>query len=127
MPRTTVVFYMRRDGSVPVLEWMDELQKRSPRARAKCRARITQLAEFGHELRRPKAAFVRGGIYELRCRVGRAQFRILYFFHGRGVVVLSHGLTKERVLPDADIDRARRRRRAFEADPAAHTYGEDPL
>ena len=43
---------------------------------------IRWLALFGHELRRPKADFLRDGIYELRAREGRANYRVLYFFHG---------------------------------------------
>ncbi len=50
--------------------------------------------------------------------------RLLYFFHGQGVAVVAHGLTKEDILPAADIERALRRKRAFEADPEKHTYRE---
>lgn len=51
-------------------------------------------------------------------------YRLLYFFHGRTVAVVAHGLTKEDVVPPADIERALRRKKLFEADPEKHTYRE---
>jgi phage-related protein len=94
-------------------------------AYATCVAAIGRLADFGHELRRPLADFLRDGIYELRVRKGRVNYRILYFFHGRGLAILGHALTKEDNVPDADIERVLRRKKAFEADPAGHSYSEE--
>lgn len=85
---------------------------------------IQQLRQQGHALRRPTADYLRDGIHELRFRMGRVQYRLLYFFHGRGVAVLVHGLTKEREVPRFDIERALTRRRAFVTDPERHTYTE---
>ena len=92
MPKIDVVFYKEDDGSVPILEWLDSLQKK---ALDKCTVRIERLAEMGHELRRPEADFLRDGIYELRVGLQHVNFRILYFFHGRTAAVVSHGLMKE--------------------------------
>jgi hypothetical protein len=47
---------------------------------------------------------------------------MLYFFHGREVVVLAHALTKEDQIAQADIDRAIKRMKLFKANPKAHTY-----
>jgi phage-related protein len=60
------------------------------------------------------------GIHELRARRGHVHYRILYFFHGRNVAVLCHALTKEDEVPEADIERARRRKQTFATNPAAH-------
>ena len=49
-------------------------------------------------------------------------YRILYFFAGRDIVVVSHGLKKEREVPATEINRAIERKKRFEADPASHTY-----
>jgi hypothetical protein len=65
---------------------------------------------------------LRDGIYELRPSYQGVNYRILYFFMGRDVVVLSHGITKEGAVPATEIDRAIERRKRFEADPKAHTY-----
>lgn len=64
---------------------------------------------------------MRDGIYELRVKSGRVNYRILYFFHRTAAAVLGHALTKEGKVPDADIERAIRRKARFEANPEAHT------
>jgi hypothetical protein len=38
---------------------------------------------------------LRDGIYELRMRKGHVNDRILYFFHGQGLTVLGHAITKK--------------------------------
>ncbi|PYV85490.1 MAG: hypothetical protein DMG05_22545 [Acidobacteria bacterium] len=89
----------------------------------KCAVKIERLRELGHELRRPEADYLRNGIYELRASFQSVSYRILYFFHGK-TAVLSHGLTKEQVVPPREIDRALERKRKFESDPERHTLEE---
>jgi phage-related protein len=125
MPQTTIVFYKEADGEVPVLDWLRALHRRDRRAYAACIARMQRLAAMGHELRRPEADYLRDGIYELRVRRGRVQYRILYFFHGQRLAVLAHALTKEGQVPPADIERAIRRKDAFAPDPETHSYAEE--
>ena len=122
----TIVFFKDCDASVPVKKWLDdEVARRDLRIAAKCRVRINLLKEQGHALRRPYADYLRDGIYELRIAYGTVNYRILYFFHGDGkAVVLAHGLTKEDVVPDKDIDLAVQRKSVFESDPERHTYHE---
>src|SRR2546425_6688611 len=122
MPRTHVVFYQEADGQAPVVEWLQDLRRSNERAWTNCRARIELLAQLGHELRRPAADYLRDGIYELRAKQGHVQYRLLYFFHGRQIAILAHSLTKEDIIPGADIERARKRKNLFEANPKAHTY-----
>ena len=121
MPRTQVVFYQEA-GEAPVVNWLRDLMETNEKAWAHCRARIEMLAQLGHELRRPAADYLRDGIYELRARQGHVQYRILYFFHGRQVAILTHSLTKEDTVPVVEIERAIRRKRLFESDPGKHTY-----
>lgn len=125
MPRTTVFFYREASGEAPVLSWLRELRKKDLQGYAKCAARVRLLAEMGHELRRPIADTLRDGIYELRARSGRVNYRLLYFFHGKNVAILAHALTKEAGVPDVDIDRAIARRKALENDPETHTAEEE--
>jgi len=125
MPRTNVVFYRESSGEAPVLEWLGELRKTNRRAYETCVAAVERLAIFGHELRRPLSDLLRDGIHELRIRKGRVNYRILYFFHGRDLAVLGHAITKTDVVPDAEIERCVRRKRAFESDPDAHAYSEE--
>lgn len=125
MPETRVIFFQEREGEAPVVKWLEELRASNPKAWANCRVRIEQLRQWGHELRRPAADFLRDGIYELRAKQGRVQYRLLYFFHGRNVAILAHSLTKEDEIAAVDIDRALKRKRQFEANPEEHTYEEN--
>lgn len=125
MPQTDVIFYQEAPGDVPVLDWIEELAAQDQRAGRKCLAAIQRLKSMGHELRRPEADLLRDGVYELRVGVGRVNYRLLYFFHGRNVAILAHGLTKEKRVPPVDIDRAVARKKRFEGDPETHSYRED--
>ena len=125
MPRTDVIFYQQDPQNVPVLDWPKELRRSDRKAYESCVAAIERLASSGHELRRPLADVLRDGIHELRIRKGHVNYRILYFFHGRNLAILGHALTKEGNVPAADIERAIRRKRAFEASPDQHTYSEE--
>lgn len=104
-----------------MLGWLNGLPKK---AYAKAFVRIERLAELGEELRRPEAEYLGNDIYELRWRLQSVNYRILYFFHGKNLVVLAHSLTKEKHIPQRDIKIAIQRKAAFEADPEAHIYAE---
>jgi phage-related protein len=122
MPATELVFFMDDDGSVPFLDWFDGLQAR---AQDKCRVRLERLEQLGHELRRPEADLLRDGIYELRVGLQGLNYRMLYFFHGRNLVVISHGIIKERIVPPKEIDLAIRRKSQFSSNPEKHTYHQE--
>lgn len=122
MPIVEVQFYKEVDESVPVLAWLQEMARRDQRIVARIHQRIERLAELGSDLRRPECDYLRDNIYELRVRFGRVNYRVLYFFYGKAVVVLSHGLTKEDAVPEGEIDIAVRRRHTFVADPTKHSY-----
>ena len=120
MAAIRVVFYRERER-VPLRDWLDSLP---PAARERCRDRLWRLAEMGHELRRPSVARVCAGLYELRVKYRRLNLRMLYFFHGQMVVVVSHGFVEQQaVIPLAEVCRALDCRARFEADPDAHTAG----
>ncbi len=92
MAQTEVLFFREpKEDSVPLLKWLDELPLK---VKAKCAERIDRLGELGHELRRPEADFLRDGIYELRASYQGVHYRMLYFFMGKAVVVVSHGLPR---------------------------------
>jgi phage-related protein len=125
MPATKLIFFREADGTAPAVEWLTQLLNENARAFAKCRARLARLAELGHELRRPEADYLRDDIYELRSRLGTVNYRVLYFFHGRNVAIVSHGLTKEAEVPSREIDQAIKRKAAFAASPTKHTFTGD--
>src|ERR1700687_5606041 len=98
MPSTEVIFFKDAKNEVPAIVWLDD---QLDKVQDKFTARIERLEELGHELRRPEADFLRDGIYEIRVKHLRVNYRILYFFHNHQAI-LSHGLTKEDVVPAGD-------------------------
>ena len=120
MPETAVVFFAEDDGLAPLLTWLDQQQSK---VQDKCLVKIERLAELGHQLRRPEADFLRNGIYELRVRYRRVNYRMLYFFHER-MAIISHGLIKEDTVPDTEIELAITHKGEFAQDPQKHTYKE---
>ena len=118
MPRVVLVFFKEDDWSVPMRTWLDGIPNK---AQAKCLARLKRLEEFGHQLRRPEADYLRDDIYELRIGLQGISYRVLYFFHGRTVVIASHGLVKKRAVPPKEIDLAVERKKKFENAPKAHS------
>lgn len=101
---------------------MDWLNEPPLKVQAKCIHRIERLSELGHELRRPEADLLRDGIYELRSSHQGVHYRILYFFAGKAVIVVSHGLTKERAVPPREIDTAVKRKKQTGQNFKQHTF-----
>src|SRR5713226_2838140 len=99
----TVSSSIGEDDTVWVRGWLKTLPNKAQR---KCLTFIAQLEMQGHELRRPVADFLRDGIYELRPSYQDVHYRILYFFTGKNVAVLSQGIAKEGAVPDVAINRA---------------------
>jgi phage-related protein len=123
VPRTLILLYQEKEGDSPIVDWLRELKKTNRKGFAQCVGRISQLESTGYELRRPSADYLRDGIYELRAKYLKVQYRILYFFHGQNVAILSHGIIKEQsAIPALEIEQAIRRKQKFMANPEAHTY-----
>jgi len=116
---TEVVYFQDEEGRVPLLGWFESLPSK---ALLKCHARLERLELLGHELRRPEVDYLRDEIYELRASYQGVHYRMLYFFHGREAVVVSHGLEKERAVPAKEIDLAVKRKAKFESRPGRHTF-----
>ena len=116
----SVVFFATRTGRCPAFDFLLELPKP---ARAKAIVLISHLAKVGHKIGRPHADILEDQIYELRWKSNNRHHRILYFFHDRDIVVLSHGLVKkQKKVPPEDLERAKRNREIFQGDPRRHTY-----
>ncbi|MCY4552918.1 MAG: type II toxin-antitoxin system RelE/ParE family toxin [Candidatus Poribacteria bacterium] len=116
---TKVVFYREQSGRVPIEKWLTDLPRRHY---AKCLSSIRRLRQLGNLLRHPHAHALGDGICELRPRYGRVRYRILYFWHSEGTVVISHGFVKKTAaVPQREIQRALDRKRLFEQNPDLHT------
>src|SRR5438105_845168 len=94
MPRTNVWLYRDDDGTVPLLEWLDDLPQK---VRDKCRVKIERLRELGYELRRPEADYLRDGIYELRAKAALTQRQLAKLVGTTASVIC--------LLEDADYER----------------------
>lgn len=125
MPQTTIHFFKDRDGSIPCLEWLAELEQRQRKAFEKCLFLLDLLRQHGHELRRPQADLLRDGVHELRTRVGRVNYRLLYGFVGKDLALVSHGMTKEANVSDTEIDRAASRMALYRQDPKRFSAEEE--
>ncbi len=115
MPRMELRLFRDVDGQVLATHWLRSLPTQITR---KCLAAMMRLESLGYELRRPEADYLADGIYELRVRFGHVNYRLLYFYHGRNIVVISHGVIKEQRVDPRDIDRAIERRAMYMRDPA---------
>ena len=91
---------------------MDEfLDALDTKVRAKVMKWLALLQEEGPALPRPYADVVAGPIRELRIGFGHLEVRLMYFFHGKKTVVVTHGfLKKTRPIGPAEIQRALRLR-----------------
>jgi phage-related protein len=106
-----VLFYKDLAGNCPVEDFLDAL---TVKARAKAAKWIEKLEEFGPDLPRPYADIVRGKIRELRVIFASAQYRLLYFFCGK-YIVITHGFTKKtNEVPDNELRKAENMMRDFE-------------
>lgn len=119
MPKTEVKIYREDDGTVPLRLWLGSLDRKS---QERCLAAMVILGNHGHDLRRPYAENLGDGIYELRVKSGRVNFRMLYGFQGRDAIIVSHGFAKERIIPPKEIALAKERIAKFTANPERHTY-----
>lgn len=101
-------FYRTVAGSEPALEYI-QAQVKSHRAKIGRAPRF--LEDTGHMARRPQVDYLGNDIYELRVAIDQHQHRLLYFFHGRSIIVVTNGLLKnEGKVPPSVIEQARKNR-----------------
>ena len=125
MPATEIRLYQDDDGSTPLVEWLATIEARNRKTYEKCRSYLQRLADFGRDLRRPTADFLRDGVYELRIKHLGVNYRILYGFVGQDVVLVSHGITKEKQVPSKEIDLAVERLAKFRNNPRKYCSTEE--
>jgi phage-related protein len=82
---------------------------------------LQRLAEFGRELRRPTADYLRDGAYEVRIKHLGVNYRILYGFVGQDIVLVSHGISKLQRIPAKEIDVAIERLAKYRTNPKKYT------
>ena len=87
-----IVFYSKADGTEPVVEFLDSLDRKM---RAKVLKTIDLLASYGFDLREPCSKALEDGIFELRAQVGNDISRVLYFFVVGRKAILTNGFVKK--------------------------------
>ena len=108
----TVIFYKTADGKCPVQEFLDSL----PGKVAQKATWVLGLLEDLDIL--PSSYFKKlvetDGIWECRITLGSDAYRILCFFAGNSVVILTNGFVKKtQKTPKAEIERAETYKKDF--------------
>ena len=100
-----VVFYRSPRGECFAEEFLNGLPTK---VRGKILRWIEALEIHGPSLPRPYADIVRGKVRELRIVFGSNQYRLLYFFAGKQILV-THGFVKKTgQVPIPELERAER-------------------
>jgi phage-related protein len=98
-------FFVKDNGRCPAFDFV---QVQEPQEQVLIRRAFDLLAELGNQLRRPQVDMLTDGLYELRIRVIKKRYRFIYFFHGRHMIVVTHGLLKkESAVAKDEIDKAK--------------------
>lgn len=98
-----VLFYENAKGECPIEGFLSSL---SVKVRAKIAKWIEKLEEYGPDLPRPYADIVRGKIRELRVIFASGQYRFLYFFYNK-YIIITHGFIKKTDrVPGGELERA---------------------
>ena len=87
-----VKLYEMEDGTVPVEEFLDGLDRNM---KAKLAQTISLLGERGYGLSEPYSQPLQDGIFELRAQFGGNISRVLYFFVENGRAILTHSFIKK--------------------------------
>ena len=80
-----MIFYRNASGKCPIEEFVEHLPSEDAKEVV---ATIAALRELGNKARRPLADYLEDGIYELRARRFKKQFRVLYTFAERQAILL---------------------------------------
>ena len=104
-----IVFYKNRSGKEPVLEYIQELSRRTDKdSRIKLQKvhdYINYLQTEGKKAGEPYVKHIEGEIWELRPLRDRILFAA---FDGQRFVLLHHFVKKTRKIPQGEIEQARR-------------------
>ena len=100
-----VEFYKDRKERCFVIELLNELQTK---VRAKVVKWMDKLEKEGPDLPRPYTDIVKGKIRELRVGFSSNEYRFLYFFFGKRIIITHGFLKKADSIPKREIERAER-------------------
>ena len=111
MAKFKVLFYQKADGSEPVKQFLNSLDKKM---RAKMVRTIEALQNNGNDLREPYSKHLDDGIFELRAKVSSNITRVLYFFYVGNRAILTNGFIKKtQKTPKEELAKAKKYKADF--------------
>ena len=103
-----IEYYQSANGKYPVKEFIDALEVKS---QARVGRTLDLLEEFGIKLGMPYARYLEKQLWELRVRLGRNRYRVIYFLPEGKTFILLHGFSKKTdAVSRADLELAQSRR-----------------
>lgn len=105
------IMYKDSKGRCQPKEFLESL--RQPKVEAKVYKWFEKLEEHGPDLPRPYADKVRGKIRELRVIFASNNYRFLYFFHHKKIIITNGFLKNTGPVPEEEINRAERLMKEF--------------
>lgn len=100
-----IIFYRNDAGHCPFEKFIDRLPEKDAHEVV---ASIAALRELGNKARRPLVDYLENGVYELRARRIKKQFRVLYSFVGKNkILILTGFIKKSKALPAKEIKKAK--------------------
>ena len=106
-----IIFYRNDAGHCPFEKFIDRLPEEDAREVV---ASIAALRELGNKARRPLVDYLENGVYELRARRIKKQFRVLYSFVGKNKILILTGLIKKsKAVPAKEIRKAKTMRMKY--------------
>jgi phage-related protein len=104
----SIEYYQSGQGKYPVEDFIDSLEAKS---KARIARTLDLLQEFGIELGMPYTRYLEKQLWELRIRLGRNRYRIIYFLPSGKTFILLHGFSKKTdAVSRADLEIAKNRR-----------------
>ncbi len=99
-----VIFYEKRNGEVPALDFIESLQ---PKAQESIFKAIDTLGKKGNNISNKLSKPLKDGIFELRIPQDGNTYRVLYFFYVGNKAIITNGFKKKtRKAPTKEIERA---------------------
>jgi phage-related protein len=109
LPKLDCRFFRSEQGSEPVREWLKSL---SAEVRKEIGADI-QRVQWQWPVSKPLVDGLGGGLYEVRTKIERIQYRVLFCIT-ENTMVLLHGFVKKARTEPAEIALGRRRQKQVE-------------
>ncbi len=104
-------FFKKDNQRCPTREFV---QEQSPQDRVRINRSFKLLAEHGNALRGTDVHYLEDGLYELRVRVVKKQYRFIFFYHHQRIIVVTHGfLKKQSAVPRREIEQAQTYRNIY--------------